>query len=292
MLSFKFEAIGTSWNIEIEEKFSENKSQKIKEGTFLLIDSFDKSFSRFREDSWVTKLSRKSGIYSLPQHAKELLNLYKEMYLVSKGLFTPCIGNTLEDAGYDSSYTLKPKKEISKPLPFIQNIRWNNDSITLDRAVLLDFGAAGKGYLVDLIANYFVGLKVKNFYIDAGGDIYYKSTKEKRVKVGLEHPEDPTMAIGYCNLINQSICASSGNRRKWDSYHHTINPITLKSPDEIIATWVIADSAALADAIATCLFLDPTPEKYKDFKFECILLYKDYKAFISKGFDGEIFTNQ
>jgi thiamine biosynthesis lipoprotein len=109
--------------------------------------------------------------------------------------------------------------------------------------------------------------------------------------VGLEHPDDPTLAIGVANVKNRSICGSSGSRRKWDRFHHTINPHTLTSPTEIKAVWTIADTCMLADILSTALFLDPQPDLYKDFNFEYVLLYKDNTAEKSKDFPGELFTS-
>ena len=287
MTSFDFPAIGTQWQIDIYDNFSSKKELEIKNKAVGRIEEFDKTYSRFRKDSWVTKFSRKAQTLRLPSDFIPLVSVYKEAYELSGGLVTPLIGRTLVDAGYDPLYSLKPKEKISKP-ESLEILSWTEDSITSKKPVLLDFGAAGKGYIIDIISDLLIKNGVHSFCIDAGGDILHRGNESLRV--GLEHPDDPTLAIGIANISNNSICASAGNRRKWEGFHHTINPFTLKSPDEVKAVWVIAKDATTADMLTTCLYLDPHPMHYKDFKFEYVILYKDNKAQKSPGFSGEIFN--
>ena len=115
----------------------------------------------------------------------------------------------------------------------------------------------------------FLENKIDKFWIDGGGDIYSYGTS---LKIGLEHPANPEQVIGVVEIKNQSICASSGNRRKWGKYHHIIDPEKLESADEVLATWVIASKAIIADSLATSLFL-VSPEKLKkEFEFEYLIL--------------------
>ena len=71
--------------------------------------------------------------------------------------------------------------------------------------------------------------------------------------------------------------------------HHIINPKTLSPIDDILACWVITDSAAIADGLSTALFLS-TPEQFeKDFTFEYLLLNRDMKVKRSSGFHAELY---
>jgi thiamine biosynthesis lipoprotein len=49
---------------------------------------------------------------------------------------------------------------------------------------------------------------------------------------------------------------------------------TLASPRRILATWAIADTAMLADMMATCLFFVP-PERLTSFDFRYAVIYED-----------------
>lgn len=290
MTTFSFPAIGTQWQIDIYSPISSKKLSDLKIRVFARIEEFDQTYSRFKKNSWVIEASKKLHVPQIvPDDFPPLFSLYKSLYQASQGLCTPLIGKLLEQAGYDSDYSLS-EKTLTHP-PALENaIQLKGGKIIFKEPVVLDFGAAGKGYLVDIVAKLLTESGIDSFCIDASGDILHKDLKDTKIRVGLEHPDDPALAIGVCELLNKSICGSAGNRRKWGNFHHTINPFTLQSPDEVKATWIVADNASLADGLATCLFLDPNPEHYRDFNFECVLLYKDNSAFISRNFPGELYT--
>jgi thiamine biosynthesis lipoprotein len=156
--------------------------------------------------------------------------------------------------------------------------------------VILDFGAAGKGYLVDIVGELLQNLGISNFFIDAGSDMLTMGEMGEDEKIGLEDPENFNRVIGVVQIKNQSLCASAGNRRKWDKYTHIINPKTLESPKNILATWVVASEAIVADAVATCLFFVSPEDLVSQFKFEHLILYADRSVNMSNNFPAQLFT--
>src|SRR5690606_19289386 len=116
--------------------------------------------------------------------------------------------------------------------------------------------------------------------VNGSGDISYSGNEV--IKVGLEHPKDQTKIIGVVDLTKGSMCSSGSNRRSWGKYHHIIDPDSLASTTEIIASWVIAPSATIADALATALFLSPPEAFASEFDFEYLLLNKNMKVKRSK----------
>ncbi|HUQ85522.1 MAG TPA: FAD:protein FMN transferase [Candidatus Limnocylindrales bacterium] len=285
-----FDAIGTKWSIEIGTPLTDTKQAIILTKIKKRIDLFDKTYSRFLPDSLVTKMSQKKGKYLLPADAEELLKLYKKLYDITDHAFTPLIGNTLSDAGYDADYSLKPKN-LTKPLSWSEAFEYLPPYIEIHKPVLLDFGAAGKGYIIDIIGQLLIENKINDFCIDAGGDILYKTSKNESLRVGLEHLTDPTQVIGIAEIQNQSICASSGNRRKWAQFHHIINPNTLKSPTNTVATWAIADTGLIADGITTALFFKPAKLLRLHFNFDYLVVFADKTYEISSNFPGELYTD-
>ncbi len=289
---FAFEAIGTSWKISIEEELSPQRQTALLDKILQRIERFDRSFSRFREDSDVTRWSRAAGTYPLPEDAGPLFALYRAMYDATGGAFTPLIGQTMVDAGYDATYSLKPKETIATPPAWDDAINLqlttHDQRLTLKRPVLFDFGAAGKGYLVDVIGELLRAEKIVAFCVDAGGDILCRGGKPMRI--GLENPFSTDEAIGIATVQDGSVCGSAGNRRAWSGFHHTIDPRTLQSPTDIAATWAFAPTAALADALATCLYL-VSPETLSDVgPFEYAILYSDRRAVRSSGAPVELFS--
>lgn len=287
-IRFNFEAIGTSWVIDIFES-SKPKNRIILKKIREEINEFDLIFSRFRTDSLVSKMAGQTGNYRIPKKYLPILELYLNLYRKTRGALTPLIGNVLEDAGYDASYSLKPKT-IRPILNWEESLEFNLPNIKIKKPVTLDFGAGGKGFLVDIIGKLLEDSEFFSYCIDAGGDILFKTEDEKPIKVGLENPNNTSQVIGAVEIINQSICGSAGNRRKWLEFHHIFNPQTLKPVDDILSVWVIAKSALLADTLSTCLFLTD-PALLKEFHFEYLILFPDYSIKTSDNFSAQIYYN-
>lgn len=274
--NFSFEGIGTKWSIDINEPFSKEKESELLKLVKERIELFDSIYSRFKEDSWVIKLSKEKGKYKLPDDAVELFSLYHELYKITDGLVTPLIGGVLVDAGYDREYSLKQSREIKNPPLWDDTINFIPPFVEMKNPALLDFGALGKGYLIDIVGKLLENNSIYSYTIDAGGDILYKDSEKKAIRVGLEHPEDFEKVIGVVEIKNESIAGSAGNRRKWKGFNHIINPKTLSSPKDILSVWVIAKKAILADGLATALFFVEPDRLRKKFEFEYIILRSDY----------------
>lgn len=273
----EFSAIGTKWTVVLNEAIDTSRFAALSREVREVIESFDKSFSRFREDSWVVELSRRVGSFPLPAHGYELLSLYEALYRATGGLVSPLIGQTMVQAGYDADYTLQAG-ELTQPPRWEDAVRYDHIEITLRQPVLLDFGAAGKGRLVDLVATVLEADGIRSYVVDAGGDIRHRDAEGRTVTIGLEDPADLTEVIGSVDIVNRSICASSGSRRKWDGYHHILNPATLESPSDILATWAVADDSMTADGLATALFFTPAARLRQDFDFDYVVLRSDRGA--------------
>ena len=189
MTKFEFQAIGTKWVIDINQKLEDGKKAELFKKINDRVVEFDLAYSRFRLDSLVTLMSQKSGDYILPPDADEMISLYKKMYDVTGGLVTPLIAQVLVDAGYDANYSLI-QKPLTKPLPWDKVLKWQNPKLTLVSPALLDFGAGGKGYLVDIVSEILKENGIDSYCVDAGGDMRYRSFENKKFCIGLEHPSD------------------------------------------------------------------------------------------------------
>jgi len=286
----KFEAIGTSWTVDVHKQLSENEFQELTSAIRECVERFDLLYSRFRNDSLISSLTKKKGMYPIPEDGISMLQLYGKLYAISGGKFTPLVASLLSQAGYDSTYSLTPKY-IDRPKKWEEVFIVSESGITLTEPVLLDFGALGKGELIDQLG-YLLGQRYSTYCIDGGGDILYRTDSSNVLKVGLEHPDNLQQVIGVAEVINKSICASSGNRRKWGKFHHIMDPHTLKPITSVLSTWVVAETAILADALATCLFF-VTPEKLaQHFEFDYLLLYPDFTVKKSNAFPGELYYNK
>ncbi len=286
---FGFDAIGTTWKIDIRDEVSAEEASFLKKTIHDRIEIFDKNYSRFRSDSLVTQMSHFAAVYTLPNDAKPLMDMYKKMYDLTGGMLTPLIASLMVEAGYDANYSLLPK-ELHHPAKWEDVLEYKFPTLTLKQAALLDFGAIGKGYVIDIVANILREKNIQSFTVDAGQDIFYVNKESQVLRVGLENPSNFNQVIGVAEIYNQSVCGSSGSRRKWSKFHHIMHPFALESVKNVLATWAVAPSALEADALASALFFVPGPFLQTEYNFEYLVLYPDFSVEKSAGFKGEIFT--
>lgn len=277
-----FEALGTQWAIDTAEEISPSLK------TIILgrIDAFDKIYSRFRDDSLVTIISKKAGEYAFPTDVKKLFDFYKSLYDVTNGKVTPLIGDMIARAGYDATYSFQHQPQ--RPVPaWDEAMSWNGSILTTSQPVTLDIGAAGKGYAVDIVAS-ILDEYIDEYVIDASGDMRHKGVGDNTV--GLEHPYDPAKVIGAVEVQNKSLCASASNRRSWgEGMHHIFNPHKMAPTQEIVATWVIADEAMIADGLATALFFVKAEKLSSQYDFEYVRMHANGSVEYSPYFNGKLF---
>ncbi len=281
--NWQFEAIGTQWSIETTDALS----TELKKEVSACIDSFDRVYSRFRDDSIVAQMSRRAGTFELDEDSTRLAQFYQQMYGLTDGAVTPLIGGGLVAAGYDKDYSLLPTAPLPSPI-WDDDIMWRNRTITIKQPIVLDVGAAGKGLLVDKIANILELADIVQYIIDASGDMRHKGSDTQIV--GLENPHDPTKVIGTYLLRDTSLCASASNRRKWsDGWHHVLDGRTGAPTNDVIATWVMTDDTMIADGLATALFFVDAQQLASVVDFQFVRLWANGKVEHSKQFMGQLY---
>lgn len=285
-----FEAIGTHWTVCINQPIDAAKCIKVKQEINHRIAVFDKTYSRFRDDSLITKIATSAGEYTFPDDAKELFAFYRQLYEVTDGKVTPLIGSVLAESGYDASYTLKPNDIIHRASKWDDVMSYVHPTLTVHSPVLLDLGAAGKGYLVDIIGKLLDTNGITSYVVDGSGDMLRKDPTGTTIDVGLADPRDTTQVIGVVQLGNGSICGSAGNRRQWAGLHHIMDPDTAEPTSAITASWVKSDTAMVADGLATALFFTDAGNLQRTFSFEYCLVRSDHSSVYSKDFHAELFS--
>jgi thiamine biosynthesis lipoprotein len=280
-----FEAIGAPWRITTPRELDAPLVQAVHER----IDRFDSVYSRFRADSLVTRIAAAPGVYTFPADAAPLFALYRTLYNATEGAMSPLVGGRLENLGYDRDYTLRPRDEAVEVPLWDDIMHWDGTRLTTTDRVLVDVGAAGKGYLVDLVAAVLENAGVDDYLIDASGDLLHRGPTP--VRVGLEHPFDHTQAIGVCELSNAALCASAPGRRSWgEGLHHILDATTGLPTTTVAATWALAPSGLRADGLATALFFASAPALSAGYEFEYVRMFPDSRIEYSRGFPGELFT--
>jgi thiamine biosynthesis lipoprotein len=280
-----FEAIGTGWQIDTAEPIDVSLEAAI----MARIDEFDRTWSRFRDDSLVSRIARTPGVWQFPADAPPLFALYRRLYEATGGAVSPLVGRALESMGYDRAYSLRPAAGPAPVPAWDDAVAWDGTALSTVRPVSIDVGAAGKGYLVDIVSAMLERAGQRDFIVDGSGDIRHHGPEP--IRVGLEHPLDPTKAIGVATVRNGAICSSATNRRAWgDGLHHVIDATTGLPTRSVIATWAIAATALEADGLATALFFAEPADLARDFEYDYVRMFSTGRVEFSPNLDGELFT--
>lgn len=289
--AFRFAAIGTQWEIETAEPVDD----EMREGILGRIEAFDATYSRFRPDSLVSRVAATGGRFEFPEDSAALFDLYDRLHEATGGAVDPLVGRGLELLGYDASYSLTPapagvraKAYAGGSCRWSEDVRRDGTTIITRRPLLIDVGAAGKGYLVDIVSGLLREAGHTRFVVDASGDLRHSG--DPGLRIGLEHPFETETIIGLVDLKDRAICASAINRRAWgEGLHHVLDARTGLPVRDVVATWAIADDAATADGLATALFFAGGGDLSREFRFSWIRVFANGRAEAAPDFSGKIF---
>lgn len=116
----------------------------------------------------------------------------------------------------------------------------------------LDPSGLVKGWSVDGAAEFLHGAGLRNFAVNAGGDMRLsgRAVPELTWRVGIQHP----LARGEIAAVveaNDLAVATSGAYARGD---HVIDPRTRRPPEGVLSVTVVGPELATADAYATAAF--------------------------------------
>ncbi|WP_309102414.1 FAD:protein FMN transferase [Microbacterium sp.] len=283
MAVWRFDAIGTRWEIVSDEQLDADNRAAVSAA----VEGFDRTWSRFRADSDVHRLSVSAGSLESPD-AGPMLDTYRELSDATGGAVNPLVGNSLSALGYDPGYSLVAGEPLAAPVDWARRLQWSPGRATLADPSQIDVGALGKGRLVDLVFDVLAAVD-GDLVVDAGGDLRVRGGS---IRVGLEHPYDAAKAIGVVTLQDAALCASAVNRRAWGSgLHHVLDARTGEPVRTWAATWAIASDAMSADAAATALFFDGGARLAASWGVEWVRMATDGRVERSPGCPAELFTS-
>ncbi|MBP9852803.1 MAG: FAD:protein transferase [Patescibacteria group bacterium] len=272
LVSHTFSALGTVWNIELEDGPA---ILSVQAAIARRVRDFELAYSRFDPNSLISQLNETGRLVNPPKELLAMLEFAADMYAKSNGIFNISVGATLQNTGYGIP---NEKKEVTANL--WKNITFNQNKIKIPKNVALDFGGFGKGWLIDALAALLDRSGLKNYVINGGGDLFAKLTEPQ--EFGLEHPLVDTAVIGTTRISRGALAVSSTVKRQWKqgdtTHHHIIDPRQQASSDsEILSVYARADSALIADTCATILLIDPAQNARlkKLFGLQTILLKKE-----------------
>ncbi|HEX8390654.1 MAG TPA: FAD:protein FMN transferase [Candidatus Saccharimonadales bacterium] len=270
---FHFEAIGTHWWIEdLANRALNNQTKQV---VLAEASRFDVAYSRFIDDSLVGRLNRGERITGPTDELLRMFAFARQMHDASGGAFDITVGGVLHGLGYGSR-----QRAGRVETNFWRRAHIDDDYVQLPPGAVIDFGGFGKGWLIDRFADTVRAEGIAQFIVNGGGDLYVQSTQP--IEIALEHPTNARLSVGSTRITTGALGVSSPYKRTWThdgaAQHHLIDPVTSRpSTSDVASSYVRADTALTADAMATILLLRPELEAALSHRFglRTILLRQD-----------------
>lgn len=167
--------------------------------------------------------------------------------------------------------TYKPESEVSRlNRGELRESEWSNDVKTVlelceetkketngyfdigKKNGTIDPSGMVKGWAIQQAAELLRKEGIKNFYIEAGGDIMVSGKNEKGDvwRIGIKNPFDQTKIVKVLQVTNVGV-ATSGTYIRGE---HVYDPVGQKKLDEIVSLTVIGPNIYEADRFATAAF--------------------------------------
>ena len=243
---FRQESCGSVLTIDIVS--SQDPALAVQE-CFSLTQKFEQRYSRFIEGNRLDQVNA-SGEKSieLDDESYALIKFLLGIAEKTGWIFDPTIISTLESYGYDKEYSFHRKEWW--PLGY-KHVELKDHSLILHHGVQIEFGAIGKGYLLDVLSKSLLKAGFDHFLIDFGGDIIGYGGYE----VWLENPFDLWQIIGKITVDGFAVASSNGTKRKVGDFHHLLNAHTGTPVHDIAGVYIAAPTGLQADTYSTAVFV-------------------------------------
>ena len=207
---------------------------------------------------------------------------------LSDGLFNPLLGRLLALWGFQGNPlpegTLPRAADIEAWLaqaPRVSDITMQGGTIrSRNPLAAYDLGGFAKGYAIDRCIERLREHGIEHAIVNSGGDLRaIGSRNDRRWRIGIRHPREDSIIASIATDGDDSVFTSGDYERLFQvenvRYHHILDPRTGYPATGTSAVTVVHDSATLADAAATALFVagpEDWPEIARRMGIERIML--------------------
>jgi len=252
----------------------ENTFHKVKDEVFTLFGEYHSLFSIYDDAEGVNNLEKLNDERSIQASEKlvDFLAYGKEMYEKTNGRTNIAMGAVLSlwhkarEVGtlYPEQARLPKTDELEEAAKHcdINSLVIDRNTMTVsltDDKALIDVGALGKGYAVEMIAQHLEERGISGYLINAGGNVRGIGLRGDGTpwRIGIENPEGGDF-LAELAMTNETLVTSGSYQRYFyvngKAYHHIISPDTLMPSEGIVSLSVLSNNSAEADALSTALF--------------------------------------
>jgi thiamine biosynthesis lipoprotein len=255
----------TAWSAD------EAAVQQLFDEVFARFDRLDSMMSVWRQGSDILRLNDAAGEHPV-QVAPEVFEALTSARRISEwtdGKFDvtfAALSDLWRFDDQDKDSRIPDPAQVKQRLPLV-----DYRALVLDPAARTAFlqhrgmrahlGGIGKGYAVEQAVKLFRDRGVKDFMIQAGGDLYVGGTKDGRPwNLGINDPRGPGGSSFASLALSDATFSTSGDYERFFMhdgvrYHHILDPDTGEPARLSRSVTIVAASPVVADGLSTGVFI-------------------------------------
>ncbi|MEC7078744.1 MAG: FAD:protein FMN transferase, partial [Pseudomonadota bacterium] len=276
-LSLEGLTMGTSYKIQLLEVPGEEDPGVLADKVQTILSRLDREiFSTYAPNSELSRLNNHAvgTPFAVSREMLDVLMLADTVFSSTSGAFDPTVGPLVNLWGFGpkmslTEVSLPSSSDVEEALSRVGFehllIDEASSEVVKTRDVMIDLSAIAKGYAVDQIGRLLDEQGSDSYFIEIGGELKIKGVKADGSNwvPAIEAPSDRAFEVyeTFSNLGQSIAVAGSGDYRNYFEvdgvrYSHEIDPRTGRpARHHLAAAYVIADSVALADALATAYMI-------------------------------------
>jgi thiamine biosynthesis lipoprotein len=234
-------------------------------------DRLENLMSVWRDGSDIVRLNAAAGDHPVPisPDVKEALVIGRQVSEWTDGTFDvtfAALDGLWKFDTQNKDNTVPDPREIAKRLPLINyrdlDIDEQASTAFLKRkGMRVNLGGIGKGYAVDHGVAILRKHGLKDFMIQAGGDLYVSGQRGDRPwRLGIRDPRGPADKIFAAIDLSNGTFSTSGDYERFflkdgKRYHHIIDVRVGQPARACRSVTLVTDRAVIADALAKGVFI-------------------------------------
>jgi thiamine biosynthesis lipoprotein len=234
-------------------------------------DRLDAMMSVWKDGSDVLRLNAAAGDHAVPvsPETREVLRVARQVSDQTEGRFDVTFGalsGLWKFDTQDKDDSIPDRREVLKRLPLV-----NYRDIEVDdragtallkrKGMRVNLGGIGKGYAVDRSAAILRESGLRDFMIQAGGDMYVGGRRGDRPwRLGIRDPRGPAdRSFAMLDLTDGTFSTSGDYERFFIKdgrrYHHILDLSVGEPAQGCRSVTLVTDRAVIADALAKGVFI-------------------------------------
>jgi thiamine biosynthesis lipoprotein len=248
----------------------ENLARAAFDAVFAEFERLEALMSTWRPASDVVRINAAAGVEAVPVAAdvRDVLRRARQISDWTDGTFDVTFGALTDVWKFDQDQddSIPAPETIRARLPLIdyRQIEIDDRAGTVflkRRGMRIHLGGIGKGYAVEHAVQMLRKAGLRDFMIQAGGDLYVGGHKDGRLwRLGINDPRGPEGHSFATIDLSDSTLSTSGDYARFFMkdgvrYHHILDPATGQPARLCRSVTIVSGSPVLADAIAKGVFI-------------------------------------